>query len=127
RPAAQLVVRRAAGVQALIAGAIALSVGLIHLAPVGARVTATHVPVPIVVPDRPHGKVRFVVTPWAEVWVDGKIVDTTPTAAPIDLEAGRHQLILRNPYFAELRRDIVIPAGRDRSPPLPYTPSRRPG
>jgi serine/threonine-protein kinase len=121
RPAAELVVRRAAGVQALIAGAVALSVGLIHLAPVGARVAATSVPVPVLVPDRPHGRVRFVVNPWAEVWIDGKAVDTTPSAVPIDVDAGRHQLVLRNPYFAELRRDIVIPAGGDESPPLIYT------
>jgi len=129
RPAAQLLVRRAAGVQGLIAGAIALSVGLIHLAPVGARVPVpvitASLPTPMVIPDRPHGRVRVVVNPWAEVWIDGKLVDTTPTAAALDIEAGRHRLALRNPYFAELDRDIAVTAGGDESAPLLYTLSGR--
>src|SRR5215471_1934073 len=57
-------VRRAASVQGLIAGAVALAVGLIHLAPVGARVPLpAAIPTAMVIPDRPHGKVRLVVNP----------------------------------------------------------------
>jgi LysM repeat protein len=122
RGAGRELVRRAATVQALIAGGVALSVGLIHLAPVGG---ATVAPPPTIVvaappaaaPAKPRGRVRVAANPWAEVWIDGKLVDTTPFAAPIDLEAGRHEVVLRNPYFAESKRPLELAAGDD-NPPL---------
>jgi eukaryotic-like serine/threonine-protein kinase len=124
--AGRLVARRVAGIQALIAVAVALMVGLIHLAPVGARVTAPQVintiniaaPPGITVPaDRPHGRLRVVANPWAEVWVDGKRVDTTPIAETLELEAGKHTVTFKNPYFAETSKEIVIGDGEE-GPPL---------
>jgi LysM repeat protein len=134
------VVRRAAMVQGLIAGAAALTVGLIHLAPVGARgpVTTQAIVVPtatFAVPERPRGRVRVVANPWAEVWVDGRLVDTTPFAVPLDLEAGAHTVTLRNPWYADSERAVEIAAGDDnptlvvnltgrKVPPRPASPAR---
>jgi serine/threonine-protein kinase len=110
RSAARDVVRRAAIVQGLIAGAMTLTVALIHLAPVGARtIQPPPAPaVPLVIPDRPQGRVRVVANPWAEVWVDGKLVDTTPIARPLSLDAGPHVITLRNPYFEEQQREVTV-------------------
>lgn len=69
-------------------------------------------------PARPRGRVRIVAHPWAEIWVDGKLVDTTPTAAAVDLEAGAHALVLKNPYFAELKRDLTVAPGDAADPQI---------
>jgi serine/threonine-protein kinase len=60
-----------------------------------------------VVPER-AGYVRFVVDPWAEVFIDGQHVLTTPSAQRIALAPGRHFLRLENPYFESVSRDIWI-------------------
>ncbi len=44
------------------------------------------------------GYLRVVVEPWADVWIDGHKVATTPTAQPIALGPGRHYVKLSNPY-----------------------------
>jgi eukaryotic-like serine/threonine-protein kinase len=123
-------VRKVAMVQAIIAAAVTMTVVLIHLAPVGAgpssRPQAIVVPSPTLsVPERPRGRVRVVVNPWAEVWVDGKLVDTTPFAVPLDLEAGTHRLSLRNPYYDELDREVTIAEGDASGPLILHLSGRR--
>ncbi len=43
-------------------------------------------------PAAQPGYLKVVVRPWAEVWVDGKLYDTTPFAEPIPLAAGDHTI-----------------------------------
>jgi len=64
-----------------------------------------------VVPER-AGSLEVVVDPWAEVYVDGQHVATTPTARPISLPPGRHFLKLSNPYFEHVDREIRVRAGQ---------------
>jgi serine/threonine-protein kinase len=100
---------RASAVQAIIASAVALTVGLIHLSPVSSGpqgLASLSAPLP-----RPRGYVRIVANPWAHVFVDGAQVDTTPFAAPLELEAGTHHIILRNEFFAEVSRDLDVAEG----------------
>lgn len=49
--------------------------------------------------------------PWADVWIDGRHVDTTPLAKPLRLPAGEHLLELRNPVSHPHRERVVLKAG----------------
>jgi serine/threonine protein kinase len=57
------------------------------------------------------GQIRVTAHPWAEIWIDGTRVETTPLARPLPLSAGPHEVVLKNPYFADERRPVVIAAG----------------
>ena len=58
-----------------------------------------------------EGHLRVIVSPWAEVSVDGKTVGMTPSP-PISLAAGPHTVVLKNGELArEVKRKIVVPAG----------------
>jgi hypothetical protein len=92
-------VRRVAEIQGAIAGAVALTVGLIHLAPVGATISqpaqmggaGDRAP-------QPSGYARLVIEPWAEVYVDDETTARAVTpAGALQLEAGtrRLRLVLR--------------------------------
>ena len=63
-----------------------------------------------VVPQR-AGYLRFVVDPWAEVYIDGQHVLTTPSAQRIALAPGRHFLRLHNPYFRNVDREVWVEEG----------------
>ena len=60
-------------------------------------------------------RLRVLAEPWAEVWVDGKHVETTPFARPLELAAGPHALILRHPDAPEVRRDLVLTGGAEET------------
>ena len=57
------------------------------------------------------GSVRVTVHPWAEIWVDGAWRETTPVARPLVLGVGPHEVVLKNPYFADERRQLAVAAG----------------
>jgi eukaryotic-like serine/threonine-protein kinase len=52
------------------------------------------------------GLLRVVVSPWAEVWVDGVKVDTTPFARAIPLSAEKHTVTLRHPAAPDEEREV---------------------
>ncbi len=111
--AGRALVRRVAEMQGGIAGAVALTVGLIHLAPVGAEVITLQAPAVMGIAEvKPRGYARVVVSPWAEVTVDDERLPrlTTP-AMPIDLEVGEHMLRLKNPYYEEQIERLIIREG----------------
>ena len=60
-----------------------------------------------VIPER-AGYLRFVVEPWAEVYIDGQKVLTTPSARQIALPPGRHFLKFTNPYFLEVQQEVRV-------------------
>ena len=60
-----------------------------------------------VVPSR-AGYLRFIVDPWAEVYIDGQLVLTTPSAQRVALPPGRHFLRLQNPYFQSIDREVWV-------------------
>ena len=63
-----------------------------------------------VVPKR-AGYLKIVAEPWAEVFVDGESVMTTPSAARIPLSPGKHYLKFRNPYYNEVDREVIVRPG----------------
>ena len=54
------------------------------------------------------GYLRFVVEPWAHVYIDGEHVLTTPSARSIALPAGQHFLKFRNQYYPEVNQEIWV-------------------
>lgn len=56
------------------------------------------------------GYLRVLARPWAEVSVDGVVVDVTPTARAIPLAPGAHFVRLRNPAFAPEDRAVQVSA-----------------
>jgi serine/threonine-protein kinase len=60
---------------------------------------------------REPGYLALAVTPWAEVYVDGKLADRTPLTGPMKLEAGRRQLLLRHPNRRDYAREVEIMPG----------------
>jgi eukaryotic-like serine/threonine-protein kinase len=127
RAAFRPVVRRVASVQATIAGALALAVGLLHIARTPAPPRADASTLPIIDPAKPLGHLRVVAEPWAEIWIDGKLAETTPFATPIPLEAGAHKVVLKNPYFADSERGVQIEEGAAGAPLIVQLHGKKPG
>ena len=61
-------------------------------------------PVPL-----PTGSLSINAVPWANVWVDGGEVGTTPLAN-VPLTIGTHEVVWRHPQLGERRRTIAITA-----------------
>lgn len=60
----------------------------------------------------PRGNIRVLARPWAEVVIDGELVDTTPVARPIPVPAGRHYVMFRHPNAPEEKRTISVSPGQ---------------
>ncbi len=56
-------------------------------------------------------RIRVLVRPWAEVFVDGKRIDTTPLSRAIAVRPGRHIVMLQHPSATE-RRMVDVVAGQ---------------
>lgn len=59
---------------------------------------------------RDTGKLRIVVAPWAEVYVDGSHVGQTPLDE-LDVPVGRHEVTLRHPSLGEKSDSVVVRSG----------------
>jgi hypothetical protein len=57
----------------------------------------------------PNGVLFVNASPWAEVFVDGKSIGTTPLGS-VALPVGSHELVARHPQLGEKRRSIVVGA-----------------
>ncbi len=53
-------------------------------------------------------RLRITVKPWADVAIDGRALGTTPLAAEPVVSVGRHVVMLRNPYYPEVSRTVVL-------------------
>jgi hypothetical protein len=102
--------KRLASVQAGILGAMAIVIAFIHASQIGApRLQAA--PIVLPPPPKPPGFLKVLVEPWADVYVDGKLVDTTPFARALSIPEGVHQVALKNPYYVEENRKVMIKRG----------------
>jgi len=59
------------------------------------------------------GRLRVIAKPWAEVWIDGELAETTPFAVPLRLAPGSHTLVLKHPLAPADERPIVAVAGEE--------------
>jgi hypothetical protein len=63
------------------------------------------------VDPRSRGELLVVAEPWADVFVDGQKLETTPFAAPLELNAGVHHVRLEHPAAPDERREIELHPG----------------
>jgi len=59
----------------------------------------------------PMARLALAVTPWGEVYVDGKRRGVTPPMAEIQLSPGKHAIEIRNTTFQPYRRTVELGAG----------------
>ncbi|WP_437969067.1 protein kinase [Sorangium sp. So ce260] len=59
-----------------------------------------------------RGYLKVLARPWAEVVIDGELVDVTPMARSIPLQAGRHYVTFRHPNAPEEKRTISVSPGQ---------------
>ena len=78
----------------------------------GGSAANSAIPCPSATQQKGQGLLRVVAYPWAHVEIDGQKVATTPFYRPIPLRAGKHEIVLSNPYFAPFKRTINIVEGR---------------
>jgi len=57
---------------------------------------------------QPTGEVNLNATPWAEVWIDGKKIETTPIKLQVSL--GTHDIVFKHPQFGERTKTAVVTA-----------------
>ena len=55
----------------------------------------------------PNGSLSVNALPWANVWLDGRALGTTPVAN-LDVPLGTHEVIWRHPQFGERRQTVVV-------------------
>jgi len=55
--------------------------------------------------------IRVLAHPWAEVSIDGEVVDVTPIGKPIPVAPGKHEVLLRHPRAPDERRPVEVDAG----------------
>jgi serine/threonine-protein kinase len=106
--AARQLLRRGLSIQAIIVGIVALMVGIIHLAPVGAG------------PSQPAaraaqmGHVKVHAHPWAKVTIGDQTV-VTPQNAPIPIPSGTYEVTFEHDYYKPIRRTLVVaPSSADK-------------
>ncbi|RME27989.1 MAG: serine/threonine protein kinase [Deltaproteobacteria bacterium] len=58
------------------------------------------------------GALKVVVWPWADIYIDGAYIDTSPVARSFSLPPGIHTVELKNPYFENVEEKIFIEPGR---------------
>ncbi len=88
-------------------------------APVAAPEPAPPVEVVVAPPPKPApppppqtGKLVLAVSPWGEVYVDGRLRGTTPPLAEVELPPGRHRVEIRNSAQLPFHTFIELQAGQ---------------
>jgi serine/threonine-protein kinase len=61
------------------------------------------------------GYLNCEVYPWAEVYVDNKLIGTTPFTRPVAVTPGTHQLTIKNANYAPVSKVITIQAKQQSS------------
>lgn len=89
---------------------VALAAAMVGVAAIVSFVRGPAVPPPAKA-GAPRGAVRVLADPWADVFVDGVRVDTTPFDRAIELPPGTHELTLRHPSAPDERRTVEVVAG----------------
>jgi hypothetical protein len=57
----------------------------------------------------PNGTISLNALPWANVWVNGQALGTTPFAN-LSMPIGTHEVIWRHPQLGERRQTVVLTA-----------------
>ena len=65
-------------------------------------------PSPAVSPGPKLTRLKVTVSPWAEVFIDGRSFGVTPLGERLELTQGTHELMLKNPNYPILTRKLVL-------------------
>jgi serine/threonine-protein kinase len=77
-------------------------------------------------------QLRVLARPWAEVHLDGKLVDVTPIGMPIEVSPGRHKVVFKHPNAPDELRTIDVAEGQtvvldvEMNVTVPKAPSAEP-
>jgi serine/threonine-protein kinase len=63
---------------------------------------------------------KVVATPWAMVYVDGKLRDVTPFDRPIALHEGYHRIVLKHPKFGDRTYELPMRKGELITLPIAF-------
>ncbi len=98
---------------AVTLGVLALMLGLIHVAPLGATPHTRNVIV-----KEGRGFVRLHAFPWAAIEIDGKAAGTTPMGGPVELAEGTHTIRFLHDWYAPIEQTIEVAPTRIEAAPL---------
>jgi hypothetical protein len=82
-----------------------LMIGFIYVAPLAATPATTEVTKAI-----GHASIRVDASPWANVFVDGKHIGTTPMNDKLDLVEGTHTVRFEHDWFQPVERQVTVDA-----------------
>jgi serine/threonine-protein kinase len=99
-------VRTGVVAHAVTLGMLALMLGLIHVAPLGATPETQ-----TVIQKEGVGFVRVHAYPWARVSIDGKAYGATPFAEPIELGEGKHTIEFVHDWYEPVEVQVEVAAG----------------
>jgi len=57
-------------------------------------------------------RLRILAHPWAEIHLDGELVDVTPIGQPLEVAPGRHTVVFKHPQAPPVQRDVEVIAGQ---------------
>lgn len=80
--------------------------------PAAASTPVPATPAPAVVEEQGTSTVVFAVSPWGEIFVDGKSVGIAPPLTTLQLDAGTHRVEIRNQGFASYRDTVHLKPGQ---------------
>lgn len=60
----------------------------------------------------PSGTLKLAISPWGEVWVDGKSAGVTPPLGQLTLPSGKHAIVIRNGDSPDFRQTIDVQPGK---------------
>jgi hypothetical protein len=83
-------------------------------APVGTVDAAEDPPLPATPPAPRTATVRLAISPWGEVFIDGKFRGMTPPMEALELPPGRHRVEIRNNLMPTYVADVRVDAGDTR-------------
>jgi hypothetical protein len=76
------------------------------------EVVAATAPPAVVQAPPAEGTLQIIVSPWAEVEVDGARIGVSPPLKPLALAEGVHTVVLSHPEFQPFRRKVTISGGQ---------------
>ncbi len=95
-------------------GMLALMLGLIHVAPLGAtpdtKVPATTTP--------GRGYLRLHAYPWAKISIDGKEIGTTPLTKAIEVADGMYTIRFEHDWYEPVEKPLDVSGGSPDAAPL---------
>ena len=73
-------------------------------------------------PDSEPGKLFIACNPWADVYIDGSLIERTPLMRSVPLQPGDHNIDLKNPNYESFSTSLRIETNKTESLMVTLTP-----